>query len=382
MKKILSVFLTVILCIDVISIGIIILSKNNNKPADPDKTDENGLFERITVSAVGENIISQELLEQAYARTGSIKYDFDYPYENIASVISQADISILNQPSVISSEHNISGAPLFNSPAELGMQMARIGFDVVNLASPHSLDYGEKGLLNSIAYWKELGLSTVGAYASSQDAEAVTSIKAGGITVAFIGFTQESGGNSLPEGSSASLVLAQEESKLLDMVVSAKKEADIVVVCANWGEENQKEPNQAQIQLAEKLGQWGADVIIGTHTRTLMKTEYITNPDGSQTLVAYSLGSFISDDKKAENLLGGMLTFEIVKNTHTGSVSVENPTLDGVITHYGHKMTNLRVYPLKNYTTSLASKHGAGEKNSEFSLKYLKKMLEIYTIKK
>ncbi len=382
MKKILSVFLTAILFIDVISLGIIFLSKGNDKPDNPSGNDENGLFERITVSAVGENIISEELLEQAYARTGSIKYDFDYPYENVASVISEADISILNQPSVISSEHNISGAPLFNSPAELGMQMARIGFDVVNLASPHALDYGEKGLLNSLAYWKELGLSTVGAYASTQDAEAITKIKAGNITVAFTGFTQESGGNSLPEGSEASLVLAQEESKLLNMIVNAKKEADIVVVCANWGTEKQQDVSEEQRQLAEKLASWGADVIIGTHTHTLMKTEYIDNRDGSRTLVAYSLGSFISDDKKPENLLGGMLSFEVVKNIQTGTVSVENAEIDGLITHYGHNMTNLRVYPLKNYTSTLASKHGAGEKSSEFSLKYLKKALENYKLQK
>lgn len=70
-------------------------------------------------------------------------------------------------------------------------------------------------------------------------------------------------------------------------------------------------------------------------------------------------------------MLGGMLNFEIVKNNTTGRIEIENVKFSGVVTHYGHGCSNIRVYPLADYTEELASKHGVISKTSDFSLQYL-----------
>lgn len=70
-------------------------------------------------------------------------------------------------------------------------------------------------------------------------------------------------------------------------------------------------------------------------------------------------------------MLGGMLNFEIVKNNATGGLSFENVKFSGVVTHYGYNYSNVRVYPLEDYTEELASKHGVLSKTSSFSLQYL-----------
>ena len=70
-------------------------------------------------------------------------------------------------------------------------------------------------------------------------------------------------------------------------------------------------------------------------------------------------------------MLGGVLNFEIVRNNATGEISIENVKFSGAVTHYGQNYSNLRIFPLEDYTEELASKHGVIEKTSEFSLQYL-----------
>ena len=145
----------------------------------------------------------------------------------------------------------------------------------------------------------------------------------------------------------------------------------MVVVSAHWGNEYTHEPTEAQRTLAQKLASWGADVIIGTHPHVIQPVEYITNPDGSKTLVAYSLGNFISAQDRGPRMLGGVLNFEIVINNATREASFENVRFSGVVTHYGYSYSNLRIYPLADYTEELASKHGVLDKTPDFSLQYL-----------
>lgn len=70
-------------------------------------------------------------------------------------------------------------------------------------------------------------------------------------------------------------------------------------------------------------------------------------------------------------MLGGMLNFEIVKNNTTGEIALENVKFSGVVNHYGYSFSNIRIYPLEDYTQELASKHGVLSKTSDFSLQYL-----------
>ncbi len=70
-------------------------------------------------------------------------------------------------------------------------------------------------------------------------------------------------------------------------------------------------------------------------------------------------------------MLGGAINFEIVVNNTNGEVSFENVKFSGVVTHYGQSYSNLRIYPLEDYTQELASKHGVLSQTSDFSLQYL-----------
>ncbi len=379
MKKRMSIFLAVIIVIDIIALGVIFLSKDSSRPdistgvapnSDGETTQQAELLSRVTFAAVGDNLIHDTVYEQAAARSSS-GYDFTDAYERIADYIAEPDVAILNQETIISTEHNVSSYPMFNSPVEVGEEMLEIGFDVFNIATNHSLDCGEKGLISAINFWKSKNAITCGAYLNSEDMSNIPMHEVNGVKIAYLGFTDSANGLSLPEDSEVILVRAADESLLQQRIIKAKEVADVVIVSAHWGNEYTHKPTDAQRELAEKLAMWGADVIIGTHPHVIQPVEYITNRDGRKTLVAYSLGNFISAQNTGPRMLGGMLNFEVVKNNTTGEIVLENVKFSGVVTHFGYGYSNIRVYPLEAYTEELASKHGVLGKTPEFSLQYL-----------
>ncbi|MBQ2974596.1 MAG: CapA family protein [Clostridia bacterium] len=383
MKKKLLVFLAFIIVLDIVALGVMYFTRDIERaPVNataPDVTSvqetappttQQELFSRVSFVAVGDNLIHDTVYEQAQARS-STGYDFTDAYERIAHLIAEPDVAILNQETIISTEHNVSSYPMFNSPVEVGEEMLEIGFDIFNIATNHSIDCGEKGLISAINYWKEKGAITTGAYLNSDDYADIPMNEVNGVKIAYIGLTESTNGLKLPDDSEVILVLASEESRIQQRIAQAKKQADVVIVNAHWGNEYTHEPTDNQRQLAEKMASWGADIIIGHHPHVIQPVEYIDNADGRRTLVAYSLGNFISAQNRGPRMLGGRLNFEIVKNNTTGGIAIENVTFNGVVTHYGHGFSNIRVYPLEDYTEELASKHGVLSKTSAFSLQYL-----------
>ena len=391
MRKVLSVVLAIIIFLDVVAISVLFIDRKKSDPAIDEKygyginaNQNNGaegneepseLFTRVTFTAVGDNLIHDAIYEQAAARTSS-GYDFEYAYQNISDKIEAKDVAILNQETIISTDHNVSSYPQFNSPTELGEEMLDIGFDVFNIATNHSIDCGEKGLISAIEFWKSKNAVTTGAYLNEADFQTIPVTEVKGIKIAYVGFTEQTNGLKLPSDTDVILMTTNDEERLIQRVRDADAIADFVIVNAHWGVEYTHEPNDTQRNLAKKLGENGADVIIGTHPHVIQPVEFISNSDGSQTLVAYSLGNFISAQNRGPRMLGGMLNFELVKNNTTGEFTVENVTFEGVVTHYGYDYSNIRVYPLESYTDELASKHGVLSKTSSFSRKYLDDILE------
>ena len=84
----------------------------------------------------------------------------------------------------------------------------------------------------------------------------------------------------------------------------------------------------------------------------------VERDDGSRCLLTYSLGNFISGMQDGFNMLGGMLSFDIVKSV-SGDIYIDSPLFTPVVTHYnketavasddtGHR--NYKIYPLSMYT--------------------------------
>ncbi len=327
---------------------------------------------RVSVLAVGDNLIHESVYLDAKKRAADgAEYDFVPMYAPIADTIAAADIAFINQETPMAGkEYGYSGYPTFNSPREVAEALVEVGFDVVNLATNHLFDKHNAGAQATVEYMQSLPITTIGAYLNQEDYENIRVTEVNGIRIAWVSFSQKSNYAYNPAQHSVIMPMMNNDEAIRARVKAADQIADFVIVSAHWGEEVAEIYPETR-RLASLIAEAGADVILGHHSHILQGVEWIATADGSRTLVAYSLGNFISTQYYAQNMVGGMLAFDIVMKD--GVCRIESPILHPTVTQYSLNRDSLEVYLLEDYTEALAKAHGTIYHSPSFSLAWIYK---------
>ncbi|WP_107995040.1 CapA family protein [Trichococcus paludicola] len=315
----------------------------------------------ISFIGVGDNLIHDSVFRDAELADGT--YDFKSIYENVVEDIEEADIAFLNQETISAGDdYAYSGYPAFNTPPEIAQDMSDLGFDLVNGATNHALDYDYPGALNSLAVWNEQeDVVYTGIYESQADRDEIRTIEREGVTFSFLTYTYGTNG-ILPDTSYR--VSFFDEALIRQDVSNAKNVSDVVIVSAHWGDENTQEVNDMQRTYAQLFADLEVDVVIGTHPHILQPIEWVTGVNQNQTLVVYSLGNFIAHSLTDYNTLGGMVTFDFVV-ADDDDITVENVQFEPTVSHYvadpgnvENSRRDFKIYKLEDYSEELASEHG------------------------
>lgn len=335
----------------------------------------------VRVLAVGDNLIHKTLYNQAAARADWNGYDFTYAYDNVDDFIRSADLSIINQETLICNDVlEPSDYPHFNSPRALGDHMIDIGFDVFTMANNHCLDQHEEGLSACLDYWDtKPSVTVLGVYRNQEDKDNIRTRNVNGIEFSFLSYTEYTNGLSLPDSSEMIIGDSNDVEGMISDIKKAKELSDVCIVSLHWGVEDSDVIADSQRDTAKRLADAGADVIIGTHPHVLRDIEMIECEDGRKTLCAYSLGNFISAQATPQNLIGGILEFFIDRNGNT--FTVEDVTLYPTITHYESHYANDRLYLYSQYSDEIAASHGINSKY-RFNCEYIDSILEKNISKK
>lgn len=316
--------------------------------------------ETIRLVAVGDNLLHMPVINSCKTADGG--YDMTPLYANIQPMLKAADISAIGLETVLAgAEFGYSGYPAFNSPQETGHAIADAGFNVVLLASNHAMDMGKKGLLNTLTFWEQYPeITTVGANKTPQEQQTLRIIETKGLKVAILNYTYGLNGMGLA-GDRAHLVDIIDKARIANDVENANIRADFIVAFLHWGKEYISEIQPVQQELAQYMADLGVPLIIGAHPHVLAPAEWLTGANGSKTLVYYSLGNYISSQRKLANVLGGAAEIEICRTRYPdGSVTAEitDAALTPLVTYYDRNLRNFTVYPLADYTPEIAAGHG------------------------
>lgn len=292
---------------------------------------------------VGDALIHSSIYMDAKTSTGS--YDFRPMLEKIKPIVSKYDLKYYNQETVLGGvELGLSNYPRFNSPYEVGDAFIDAGFNLVSLATNHTMDKGEQGVLNSLSYWgKQQNILTAGSYKSFEDRDRKVIKEINGIKYAFFSYTTWTNGLETPIGKEYLNNVYNEELAKND-IERVKDEVDIIIVAMHWGTEYSKGISDSQVEIANYLSSLGVDIIIGSHPHVVEPIEFI-----GKTMVIYSLGNFISDQVGVERLTGLMVSVNIHKTVEKDNttISLENPEAELIYTYsatYPRKR-NFLVYP-------------------------------------
>ncbi len=334
--------------------------------------------ERKSVSFVGagDNIVYYGNVRDAAscAVKDGRKYNFAPAYTDIADAVREADLSFINQETLMCGDgYAFSYYPQFNGPQDLGYDLAELGFDVVNIANNHMLDKGESGLKATIDFWNTLeNVTLLGGYTSKEDYAEPRILTVNEVNIAFLSYTFMTNGLKLP--SSSSLVIPYpDDDTVMTQLARAKELADYIIVSVHWGDENVFTPNAEQRSFANLLAEHGADAIIGHHPHVIQPIEWLDRPDGGKTLCVFSLGNFMAEMARDYNMLGGLISFDIVKcGDH---VTTENVLFTPTVYYFTTSFYKNHVYYMSEFTEDLASSHGLAYYGRTLTIPTLKKYL-------
>ncbi len=329
----------------------------------------------ISFIAAGDNLAHEAVF--TYAKTLADKhgydkeYYFDPMYDGIKDTVKSFDIAMINQESQIRTDVSPEGYPRFSSPEELGQAVIDAGFNVIVSANNHMLDNGDDGLLNTLSYWKNKSVVHVGIDRSSDDGMDIAVFEKDGFKVAILAYTTviNKASTAVPASKYAKYTYYSDEIAE-KQIKEAEKIADFVIVSMHWGDEDEFEPDSSQKKTAKKLANWGADAIIGHHPHVVQTIEWIETENG-KTLCVYSIGNFLSTMLYARNMVGMMVSFDIV--TNGGEPYITNVKAIPTVTHYSpapdgkglEHRGDIAVYLMEDYTESMAKSHGCNENESK-----------------
>jgi poly-gamma-glutamate capsule biosynthesis protein CapA/YwtB (metallophosphatase superfamily) len=237
----------------------------------------------LTIAAVGD-VTPGEQVAPAVSALGA-----GYPWGEAGPVLSAADIATANLEGVVSA----GGTPVPDKLYHLRGPRAVLdgaagagGLDVLTLANNHTGDFGASGLLGTLAAAHAAGLRTVGAGATLAAAHRPVVIEAGGLRIAFLGYSDV---NPLGFPATATSPGTARAEGIAEDVRRARLRADVVVCWFHWGIELHAEPNAEQQSLARAALAAGAQIVLGAHPHVFGAVER----PGPHTLVAWTLGNFV-----------------------------------------------------------------------------------------
>ena len=284
----------------------------------------------IHIKAAGDLNVTNTVINAGVAVGG---YNYTRAFMDVASTLSDADLTVLNL------EGNICGEPYgsdtTSAPRELLDGLRNAGVDLIQMANSCTINNGLIGLTSTLQTIRAAGLEPVGAFASEsefQQSKGYTITEAQGVKVAFVAFTKGLGGRGLPAGNDNLVnILYEDYASTYDKIdrtritsvlkaVEAEK-PDITIALLHWGSEYNDDISDTQKSIVNLMKKQGVDVILGTHPHTVQAIEY---DELAGTLVAYSLGDFFGDASRGGTNYSIILDLEITKDSSTGTTKVTN----------------------------------------------------------
>ena len=313
---------------------------------------------RTSFIGCGDNIIYGTKEAVIHAQGTERKYNYKPYYDGVSNIIKEADIAFINQETLMCGDgYSLSYYPRFNSPRELGYDLHELGFDVVNIANNHMLDKGADGLSKTIEFWKSFNdILMIGGYEDIEDYDNIRILEKDGVKIAFLSYTQMTNGLSKPASSPLAIPYTNDED-IVRQAALAKQTADLVMVSVHWGNEGSFIPTQEQKRLAQLFSDCGVDVILGHHPHVVQPVEWLNGKDGNKTLCVYSLGNFMAQQDRDYNMVGGIISFDIVHSEQTPPY-IDNVIFNPTVFHFNSRFTQNNVYLMENYTRELADSHG------------------------
>lgn len=249
------------------------------------------------------------------------EFNYGPVFAGIQEAISRADYAVINLETPCAGLDN--GYPYsgvigsFNAPDAILDYAKAAGFDMLLTANNHTYDCGSFGMHRTMEVILERELAYLGTQQTADEPD-YTVVDVNGIRIGMACYTYEVpyandvnrkslNGKWVTDADTA--LVSSFDAYWLDLFYSQvaadlagmrAEGADATVLYIHWGDEYQLTQNDAQHDMAQKLCDLGADVIIGGHPHVVQPIELLsstTDPD-HKTVCLYSMGNAVSAQRR------------------------------------------------------------------------------------
>ena len=194
--------------------------------------------------------------------------------------------------------------------------LASAGFDAVNVANNHMLDFGHAALFETLDHLDRLGIKHTGGGHNKAEAHAPAIVEKNGCRVAMLGYTsvfvpewaatEDGPGLAVMRARTSyeapsrvfevpgtppiirTQLYTEDKQRLAEDIAAARKQADIVVCAFHWGvSRGHMKIAEYQTELGRHAIDCGAEIVFGHHPHVLQGIEVYRG-----RAIFYSLGNF------------------------------------------------------------------------------------------
>ncbi|MDX6582706.1 MAG: hypothetical protein QOI10_1890 [Solirubrobacterales bacterium] len=256
----------------------------------------------FTVSASGDLLMHQPLLDRALANGNGDEYDFAPFFKQIRPYVAGVDLGICHVETPMGPGPPTT-YPIFNTPTGLAASIHRSGWDLCDSASNHSLDGGQAGIDGTVKALHRAGVEHTGSFKSERASKKPTILDVDGVKVGFVAYTDATNGFTPPHPWSLNTYPAADPKAGAKAIIHDAREArdagaEAVIVQLHWGDENSQSPNSSQIAVAKKLtGAKVITVVVGQGPHVVQPIERVHDK-----FVVFSEGNLVSNQSAAAGL--------------------------------------------------------------------------------
>lgn len=221
-------------------------------------------------------------------------------FVHVRELLSHADLFFFNLESPVSLSDGINyRANVYRAPAKASSSLKLGALNIASLANNHIRQHGSSVLQETRCCLESVGIAGVGFSPNGEIHSHATRLPVGAFTVSIHC-------ESLIKDCTNEVI---DYSRVEDRIASSfsSMPADIQIVSLHWGDEFVPVPSSYQQQLAHRLVERGANMILGHHPHVLQPVE-----EYKGALIAYSLGNFVFDQRWGSEVeTGGILDVEL-----------------------------------------------------------------------
>ncbi|NMM48655.1 CapA family protein [Marinigracilibium pacificum] len=247
-------------------------------------------------------------------------YDYEPVFKYISPIFHNHDLVIANLELTLAGPP-FRGYPQFSAPDELAIALKNSGVDILVTANNHSNDRRGKGVKRTLDILDSLGIKHTGTFRNKEERnkEYPLIIEKDSFKIALLNYTY--GTNGIPD-SPPTIVNRLDESIIIADIKKAKTSSpDKIIVVVHWGLEYQRLPGQEQLKWEKLFYDNGVDAVIGMHPHVIQPIKRVFDPTiNKEKITAYSLGNFVSNQRKRYTDGGLIVSLEINRNPITNEV--------------------------------------------------------------